>query len=120
MIWWNVALGCMDLFSATMTMSDFCGMSCEGQCVLLKHVYNYIWNFMATSIKFMTDVHDYSQFEIEQSDWGYVYHTSVEEEPTVMFTIMDRAQTCNNHNSISRTRMIKSRLSITRRIMFWM
>jgi hypothetical protein len=40
--------------------------------------------------------------------------------PTAMFTIMDRAQTCNNHNSISRTRMIKSRLSITHRIIFWM
>jgi hypothetical protein len=39
----------------------------------------------------------------------------VDEWRTVMFTIMVQAKNCHNHNSISLARMVKSRLSITRR-----
>ena len=75
---WAVALGRIDLFAATMTMSGFRAAPREGHLVRLKRVYAYLRNYRKTSIKFRTEIPDYSQFKEEEFNWGYVYHPCVQ------------------------------------------
>jgi hypothetical protein len=79
---WAVALGRIDIFAATMTMSGFRAAPHEGHLVRLKRVYAYLRNYRKTSIKFRTHIPDYSQFKDEEVDWGYVYHPCIEEVPS--------------------------------------
>jgi hypothetical protein len=102
-IQWDVILGHMDLFSAMTIMSGFRAASRECHLVRLTRVYAYLCNCRRTSIKFRTDIPDYSQFNIEQSDWGYdVYHPCVEDEPVDTRAITD-VQTSVPHPTLNGT-----------------
>ena len=78
---WAVALGRIDIYCATMTMSRFRSSPRQGHLERLKRVYAYMRNYKKTAIKFNTEIPDYSQYKIENPEWGHVYHPCREEIP---------------------------------------
>ena len=81
---WAVSLGRIDIFCATMTMSRFRGGPRKGHLERLKRVYQYLRNYKKTSIKFNTEVPDYSHYKVLNPDWGKIYHPCKEEIPNNM------------------------------------
>jgi hypothetical protein len=61
---WAVALGCIDIMNATVTMARFCPAPCQGHLNCLKRMYCFLRNYKKTAIKFNVEVPNYSKFDI--------------------------------------------------------
>jgi Reverse transcriptase (RNA-dependent DNA polymerase) len=61
---WAVALGRIDLISATVAMARFRPASRKGHLDRLKRVYTYLRNYKKTAIKFNVEIPDYSRYEV--------------------------------------------------------
>eukprot|EP00957_Ditylum_brightwellii_P002171 166711-Ditylum_brightwellii.AAC.1 len=81
---WAVALGCIAVIAATMTMARFRSAPCQGHLKHLKHVYCFLYNYKKTAIKFNTEMPDYYNYNIEKKNWGLIYHPCQEEIPEDM------------------------------------
>ena len=60
---WVFFLGRMDIGTATMTMSRFRVKPCQGHLARLKRIYSYLKHFKNSSIKFNTEILDYTHFD---------------------------------------------------------
>ncbi len=78
---WAVALGRIDLISATVAMARFRPAPRTGHLDRLKRVYTYLRNYKKTAIKFNIEMPDYSQYEVLPCNWGHIYHPCSEEIP---------------------------------------
>ena len=83
---WAVSLGRIDIFCATMTLGGFRAMPRVGHLERAKRVYTFLRNYKKTSIKFRTEMPDYSQYTYVKPDWGHVYHPCKEDIPNDMPT----------------------------------
>ena len=72
---WALSLGRIDIGTATMTMSRFRVSPRKGHLERLKRIYKYLKHFKNTSIKFNTEIPDYSYFDNlwKQPEWGDFY-----------------------------------------------
>ena len=76
MLQWAVTIGRIDIHHAVMCMSRFRAQPRKGHLQAVTKIFGYLSNYRSASIKFRTDIPDYSQFEIEQQtdfDWSYIY-----------------------------------------------
>ena len=78
---WAVSLGRIDIITSVMTMSRFRIAPRRAHLKRVQRIYQYLRNYKNTSIKFNTEMPDYSQFAVEQPDWGHVYHPCKEDIP---------------------------------------
>ena len=81
---WEVSLGRMDIYSATLTMSGFCAAPRIGHLEHAKRVYRYIRNYKKTSIKskkFRIEKCDHSAYEYLKPNVGYIHHPCKPEIP---------------------------------------
>ena len=81
---WAVTLGRIDIMCAVMTMGGF---RCEpriGHLERLKRIFGFLRNYKNCSIKFRTEMPDYSIYPTEKYDWTYVYGKVEEELPPNM------------------------------------
>ena len=67
---WAVSLGRIDTITSVMTMSRFRIAPQRGHLKRVQRIYQYLRNYKNTSIKFNTEMPDYSWFAVEQPDWG--------------------------------------------------
>ena len=82
---WCVALGRIDIISATVTMARFRPAPRRGHLDRLKRVYSFLRNYKKTAIKFNTEMPDYSRYKkVEAPNWGHIYHPCGEELPSDM------------------------------------
>jgi len=96
---WAVSLGRIDIYCATMTLGGFRSAPRVGHLKRAKHVYSFLRNYKKTSVKFQTDMPDYSNFEYMKPDWGYMYEPCNEKiaddipvplgNPVLMTTFVD-------------------------------
>ena len=80
---WAVTLGRFDIMCAVNAMSRYRPQPRVGHMDRLKRMYQYLNTYPETSIKFNTEIPDYSMYEkiAKPSDWGWVYHPCTEEIP---------------------------------------
>ena len=78
---WAVLLGRIDITCAVMTMSSFRQSPRVGHLERLKRIYSFLRNYKKTSIKFRTDLPDYSCYKPMEHDWSQVYGPTQEEIP---------------------------------------
>ena len=78
---WAVTLGRIDIYCATMTLSGFRCMPRIGHLQRAKRIYSFLQNYKKTSIKFRTEMPDYSTFDCVKPHWGHVYNPCIEEIP---------------------------------------
>eukprot|EP00957_Ditylum_brightwellii_P076157 5789171-Ditylum_brightwellii.AAC.1 len=81
---WVVALGCIDIIAPTMTMAKFRPAPCQGHLKHLKCVYCFLCNYKKTVIKFNAKMPYYSNYKVEEKNWGHIYHLCQEEIPEDM------------------------------------
>ena len=81
---WAVALGRIDLISATVAMARFRPAPRKGHLDRLKRLYTYLRNYKKTAIKFNVELPDYSHYEVLPCNWGHIYHPCSEEIPQHM------------------------------------
>jgi hypothetical protein len=67
---WEVSLGCIDIFAATLSLSGFCAAPHIGHLERAKRVYCYICNYKKTSIKFRTEKCDHSACNYVKPNFG--------------------------------------------------
>eukprot|EP00957_Ditylum_brightwellii_P183403 13970610-Ditylum_brightwellii.AAC.1 len=60
---WTVALGRIDIITATMTMARFRPAPHQGYLKCLKCVYCFLCDYKEASIKFNTEMLDYSNYK---------------------------------------------------------
>ena len=76
MLQWAVTIGRMDIHHAVMCMSRHRVEPTRGHLNAVANIFGYLSNFPTASIKFRTDIPDYSKFLNDQQsehDWTYVY-----------------------------------------------
>ena len=84
MLQWAVTIGRIDIHHAVMCMSRFRAQPRKGHMQAVTKIFGYLSNYRTASIKFRTDIPDYSKFELEQQtdfDWSYIYGTVKEMVP---------------------------------------
>eukprot|EP00957_Ditylum_brightwellii_P167911 12781936-Ditylum_brightwellii.AAC.1 len=79
-----VALGHIDSIAATVTMARFRPVLCQGHLKHLKYIYCCLHSYKKTAIKLNTEMPDYSNYNVEKRNWGYIYHPCQEEIPEDM------------------------------------
>ena len=87
MLQWAVTLGRIDIHHAVMCMSRFRAQPRKGHLQAVARIFGFLENYRSASIKFRTDVPDYSTVENEQAsefDWEYVYGKTKELIPSGM------------------------------------
>ena len=84
MLQWAVTIGRIDIMCAVMTMGGFRCQPRIGHLNRLKRIFGFLKNYKGCSIKFRTDMPDYSMYPDEKFDWTYVYGKVEEEIPTNM------------------------------------
>lgn len=84
MLQWAVTLGRVDIHETVMTMSRFRAQPRKGHLERLTKVFGYLNYYKSCSIKFRTDLPDYSNFKHETFDWQYIYGDVKEELPSDM------------------------------------
>eukprot|EP00957_Ditylum_brightwellii_P169261 12882790-Ditylum_brightwellii.AAC.1 len=60
---WDVALGWINIIAATVTMARFRPAPCQGYSKCLKCIYCFLCNYKKTTIKFNTEMPDYSNYK---------------------------------------------------------
>ena len=72
---WAFTLGRIDIGTAVMTMSRFRVNPRVGHLERVKRIFSYLKHFKNTSIKFNTEIPDYSYFDEQwtKPDWGVFY-----------------------------------------------
>ena len=78
---WATQLGRIDITCAVMTMSSFRQSPRVGHLERLKRIYSFLRNYKKTSIKFRTELPDYSCYKPMEQDWSQVYGPTQEEIP---------------------------------------
>jgi len=76
MLQWAVTLGPIDIHHAVMSMSRFRAQPRKGHVMAVARIFGYLSNYKTASIKFRTEIPDYSKFIQEQEtdfDWSYIY-----------------------------------------------
>jgi len=66
----------MDIHHAVMSMSRFRAQPRKGRPMAVARIFGYLSNCKTASIKFRTEIPDYSKFFQEQEtdfDWSYIY-----------------------------------------------
>jgi len=81
MLQWAVTIGRIDIMCAVMTMGGFRCQPRIGHLNRLKRIFGFLKQFKSCSIKFRTDIPDYSEYPEEKYDWTYVYGKVEEEIP---------------------------------------
>ena len=76
---WAVSLGRMDIYCATVTLSQFRSAPRIGHLNRAKRIYKFLRNYKKTSIKFRTEMPDYSHLSPYKPDFGHVYNSTAEE-----------------------------------------
>ena len=79
MLQWAVTIGRIDIHHAVMCMSRFRAQPRKGHLQAVARIFGYLNNYKTASIKFRTDIPDYSKFVQEQQtdfDWSYLYGKS--------------------------------------------
>ena len=84
MLQWAVTLGRMDIHCAVMTMGRFRMQPRVGHLKRLERIFGFLRNYKSASIKFRTDMPDYSQYKEVKHDWKYIYGNVTEELPSDM------------------------------------
>ena len=80
---WLVTLGRFDIMCAVNAMSRYRPQPRIGHLDRLKRMYSYLKTYRDTSIKFNTELPDYSMYEkiVKPKDWGKIYAPCYEEVP---------------------------------------
>ena len=79
---WAVSPGQINIITSVMMMSRFRIAPRRAHLKCVQRIYQYLRNYKSMSIKFNTEMPDYSQFAVEQLDWGqHVYHPCKEDTP---------------------------------------
>jgi len=76
MLQWAVTLGRIDIHHAVISMSRFRAQPRKGHLIAVARIFGYSSNYKTASIKFRTEIPDYSKFIQEQEtdfDWSYIY-----------------------------------------------
>ena len=76
MLQWAVTIGRIDIHHAVMYMSRFRAEPRKGHLQAVCQIFGYLNNYKTASIKFRTEIPDYSKFIQEQQtdfDWSYIY-----------------------------------------------
>ena len=76
MLQWAVTLGRIDIHHSVMCMSRFRAQPRKGHLMAVARIFGYLSNYKTASIKFRTEIPDYSKFIQEQEtdfDWSYIY-----------------------------------------------
>eukprot|EP00957_Ditylum_brightwellii_P078206 5946433-Ditylum_brightwellii.AAC.1 len=60
---WAIALGCIDIIAATVTMARFRPAPYQGHLEHFKFIYCFFCNYKKTAIKFITEMLDYSDYK---------------------------------------------------------
>jgi hypothetical protein len=76
---WALSLGRMDIYCATVTLSKFRSAPRIGHLNRAKRIYKFLHNYKKTSIKFRTEMPDYSHLSPYKNDFGHVYNSIAEE-----------------------------------------
>lgn len=84
MLQWAVTSGRMGIHTVVMTMGRFCAEPCEGHLKQLEPIFGFLKYYKSCSIKFCTDIPDYSKFKEVDHEWKYVYGEAKEELPSKM------------------------------------
>ena len=87
MLQWAVTIGRIDIHHAVMCLSRFCAQPRKGHLQAVTKLFGYLNNYKSASIKFRTDIPDYSVIEQEQQsefDWSYIYGKVKEMVPNGM------------------------------------
>ena len=87
MLQWAVTLGRMDIHHAVMCMSRFRAEPKKGHLLAVSKIFGFLSNYKTASIKFRTEMPDYSKFLAEQPndfDWSYIYGKVTELVPDGM------------------------------------
>lgn len=84
MLQWAVTIGRIDIICAVMTMGGFRCQPRIGHLSRLKRIFGFLKQFKSCSIKFRTDLPDYSEYPGEKYDWNYIYGKVEEEVPKNM------------------------------------
>ena len=84
MLQWAVTIGRMNIHMAILTMECFCAEPCEGHLKQLECIFGFLKYYKSCSIKFCTDMPDYSKFKEVDHEWKYVYGDAKEELPSKM------------------------------------
>jgi hypothetical protein len=80
---WIISIGRFDVQTAVMTMSSFRVAPRRGHLNRLKRIYGYIRKFDSATIRFRTDLPDYSAIPEQEFDWaGTVYGKLAEVKPS--------------------------------------
>ena len=75
MLQWAVTLGHIDIHHSVMCMSHFRAQPRKGHLMAVARIFGYLSNYKTASIKFRTEIPDYSKFMQEQEtvfDWSYI------------------------------------------------
>jgi len=76
MLQWAVTLGCIDIHHNVMCMSRFRAQPRKGHLMVVARIFGCLSNYKTASIKFRTEIPDYSRFMQEQEtdfDCSYIY-----------------------------------------------
>ncbi len=84
MLQWAVTLGRIDIHMAVMTMSPFRASPLKAHLDRVKRIFAYLRSYKASSIRFKTEVPDYSSFKVEEHNWTRTYGDVTEELPSNM------------------------------------
>ena len=87
MLQWAVTIGRIDIHHAVMCMSRFRAEPKKGHLAAVAKIFGYLSNYKTASVKFRTEIPDYSKFIQEQQvdyDWTYVYGKVTELVPDGM------------------------------------
>ena len=88
---WAVSLGRIDIQCATMCLGGFRAAPRIGHLNHAKRVFMYLRNYKKTSIKFCTEIPDYSAYVYHKPNFGHVYHPCKEEIPSDAYACSQRA-----------------------------
>jgi len=81
MLQWAVTLGRIGIMCAVMTMGGFRCQPRIGHMDRLKRIFGFLRNYKSCSIKFRTEMPDYSAYPANDFNWSYVYGDIQEELP---------------------------------------
>ncbi len=84
MLQWAVTLGRMDIHCAVMSMGRYRMQPRIGHLKRLERIFGFLRNYKAASIKFRTELPDYSMYKEVKHDWKYIYGDVTEELPKDM------------------------------------
>eukprot|EP00957_Ditylum_brightwellii_P079066 6013333-Ditylum_brightwellii.AAC.1 len=65
-------------------MARFRPAPCQGHLKRLKRIYCFLCNYKKTAIKFNTEMTGYSNYNVEEKNWGHIYQPCQEEIPEDM------------------------------------